>query len=62
MTNKSLSSDSVNDAMQRVEGLWPDGLDAVPGTHEVGLKRDAETLRALAEFWREAQQEGLGSA
>lgn len=47
-----LTPERIASALVRVNDLWPEGLDAVPGSGEVALKRDADTLRALATFWR----------
>jgi hypothetical protein len=48
----ALSSERIEAAIMRVNDLWPEGLDAVPGSYEVEIKRDADTLRALATFYR----------
>jgi hypothetical protein len=48
---KRLTAEAINAALVRVADLWPEGLEAVPGSHEVAIKRDADTLRTLAEFW-----------
>ena len=48
-----LTPERVESALRRVADLWPEGLDAVPGSYEVAMKADADTLRALATFWKE---------
>ena len=53
-----LSDERVAAALRRVEDLWPEGLEAVPGSYEVAMKQDADTLRALAEFWRRVTNNG----
>lgn len=42
----ALDGERVAAALTRVNDLWPEGLEAVPGSHEVAVKRDADTLRA----------------
>jgi hypothetical protein len=54
----ALNEDRVTAALVRVADLWPEGLDAVPGSNEVYLKRDADTIRALAQFWRHVRTAG----
>jgi hypothetical protein len=53
-----LNAERIAAALVRVANLWPEGLDAVPGSYEVALKRDADTIRALAEFWSETMLRG----
>jgi hypothetical protein len=59
---ESLTPALVSSALLRVADLWPEGLGAVPGSYELALKRDADTIRALAQFWLEAQAERSGLA
>jgi hypothetical protein len=56
-----LTQEHVGALLVRVADLWPDGLEAVPGSYEVALKRDADTIRALAKFWRDVQLLAAGS-
>lgn len=55
----ALSESRIARALRRVEGLWPNGLGAVPGSDEPALKDDADTLRALAAFWFDAEAAAL---